>query len=391
MDKGLEMISGPSNATRASIDLPRRQLLVALPAVFVAGPLWAAAQRTAPPQRKRGGAVVSVRDHGARGNGTSDDTDALQRAIDALPDEGGTVEVPAGTYLIDPTRRPSLRNRMHLRLAPDAQLKAKPNAEERAYVLMAALVSDVEISGGRILGERDAHLGSTGEWGHGIALYGAKRVTVRDIHISRCWGDGISIGGKRVNPKDKGEAPAPSEDVVLANVTCTGNRRQGLSIGHSRDVRVYDCEFSDTAGTKPECGIDMEPDAARDVERVLVENCRIRGNAGSGIQVFRRVRDVTIRGCTIEGNRGYGVLAVAAIDGVIEDNEIHDNGYNGVMMRAQTRNYQVSRNRFRANATRRRPGAAAAKGAKAPEQSHVKRGENTSEINIVDNQFLDGG
>jgi polygalacturonase len=384
-------MSGSSDATRAAararIDLLRRQLLIALPAMFVAGPLWAAAQRSAPPQRKRGSAVVSVRDHGARGNGLNDDTDALQRAIDALPDDGGTVEVPSGTYLIDPTRRPSLRNRMHLKLAPDAQLKAKPNAEERAYVLMAVLVSDVEISGGRILGERDAHLGSTGEWGHGIALYGAQRVTVRDIHISRCWGDGISIGGKRVNPKNKREAATASQDVVLANVTCTGNRRQGLSIGHSRDIRVYDCEFSDTAGTKPECGIDMEPDAPGDVHRVLVENCRIFGNRGSGIQVFKRVHDVTIRGCTIERNHGYGVLTVTAIDGVITDNDIRDNGYNGVLLRTQTRNYQVSGNRFRANATRR----PRAKGKKVSAQVHVRRGEDTSEINIGDNQFLDGG
>lgn len=381
-------LGNAATAAAARIDLLRRRLLAALPAAFAAGPLSAMAASATPPQRKRGSAVVDVRDHGARGDGMNDDTAALQRAIDALPEEGGTVEVPAGTYLIDPTRRPSLRSRMHLKLAPDAELKAKPNAEERAYVLMAALVSDVEISGGRILGERDGHLGNSGEWGHGIALYGAKRVTVRDINVSRCWGDGIAIGGKRAKPTDRREAAIPSEDIVLAGVVCTGNRRQGLTIGHSRDVRVYDSEFSDTAGTLPECGIDMEPDAPGDVHRVLIENCRVRGNHGSGIQVFRRVHDVTVRRCTIERNRGYGVLAVAAIDGVIDDNEIRDNGYNGVLMRTQTRNYRVSRNRFRANATRRRAGA---KGAKVPVQAHIRRGENTSEISIADNQFMDGG
>jgi polygalacturonase len=321
----------------------------------------ASAATLVPPSRARGSARTSVRDHGARGDGVHDDSAAFQRAIDALPDDGGTVEVPAGTYLIDPTRRTSLRSRMHLQLAPDAQLKAKPNAEQRAYVLMAALVSDVEISGGRILGDRDAHLGSTGEWGHGIALYGASRVTVRDIHVSRCWGDGIGIGGKRPGGKKK-LAPVPSQDIVLSGVTCTGNRRQGLTIGHSRDVRVHDCEFSDTAGTLPQCGIDIEPDAPGTAVRAHIENCVVRGNRGSGIQIYKRSSEVTVKGCTIEDNRGYGVLAIGTTDGLIVDNLIRGNGLKGIGLRGGTRNYQASRNDLADNRLRQRKSPDAERG-----------------------------
>jgi parallel beta-helix repeat protein len=318
----------------------------------------ASAATLVPPSRARGSARTSVRDHGARGDGVHDDSAAFQRAIDAQPDDGGTVEVPAGTYLIDPTRRTSLRSRMHLELAPEAQLKAKPNAEQRAYVLMAALVSDIEISGGRILGDRDTHHGSTGEWGHGIALYGASRVTVRDILVSRCWGDGIGIGGKRPGGKKK-LAPVPSQDIVLSGVTCTGNRRQGLTIGHSRDVRVHDCEFSDTAGTLPQCGIDIEPDAPGTAVRAHIENCVVRGNRGSGIQIHKRSSDITVKGCTIENNGGYGVLAVGTMDGLIVDNLIRGNGLQGIGLRGGTRNYQASRNDLSGNRLRQRgpPGA----------------------------------
>lgn len=323
-------------------------------ACTASAPASASAATVVPPQRARGDAWTSVRDHGARGDGVHDDTAAFRRAIDSLPDDGGTVEVPAGTYVIDPTRRTSLRSRMHLKLAPDAQLTAKPNAQERSFVLMAALVDDVEISGGRILGDRDVHLGSTGEWGHGIALYGARRVTVRDIHVSRCWGDGIGIGGKRVGGRRSKNFPSPCEDVVLSGVTCTGNRRQGLTIGHSRDVRVHDSEFSHTGGTAPQAGIDIEPDAPGNALRVHIENCRMNNNRGCGIQIYKRSNGVTIRDCTIEDNGAFGVLAVGTTNGLIVDNLIRRNGQKGIALRDTATNYQASRNSLSDNRLRRR-------------------------------------
>src|SRR5687768_9645893 len=154
---------------------------------------------------------ADVRGFGARGNGVTDDTAAFQRAIDSLASGGGVVQVPAGRYLIDPLRSVRMRSRVDLRMAPGAKLMAKPNAAPRAYVLLAQSVSDVTISGGAIVGERDAHLGTTGEWGHGVMIRGSSRVTVRNMTISRCWGDGISIGGLART----GQAGVPSRDILI--------------------------------------------------------------------------------------------------------------------------------------------------------------------------------
>jgi hypothetical protein len=44
--------------------------------------------------------VVNVKHYGAIGDGTTDDTTAFQNALLALPSNGGTVFIPAGTYLI---------------------------------------------------------------------------------------------------------------------------------------------------------------------------------------------------------------------------------------------------------------------------------------------------
>lgn len=331
-------------------DFLRKSILLALPLAMGGIALPAMAAVYVPPTRTRGSTVFNVRNRGAYGDGVHDDTTAFQEAINALPSDGGTIYVPAGTYVIDPVRNVRLRSKMHLQLAPDARLVAKRNDAERAYVLMVYKVSDVEISGGQIVGDRDNHLGTTGEWGHGIMVRGSTRVTIRDMRISKCWGDGVSIGGAMVL-----NAPTiPSDDVVIANIVSTGNRRQGMSIGRSRRVRVYDSEFSYTSGIAPGCGINIEPDASDlgTTSTVHIENCALHHNQSNGIQVYKRVEGVTIKRCVIDYNGGYGVLAIGATSGYIALNRLEHNYLQGVMLRVATRNYQVSGNTFRNNNTR---------------------------------------
>jgi polygalacturonase len=353
-------------AARSSTDLGhngrreflRRSFFAAVPGVLTATGMSRALAATgtdataaySPPVRARGSAVLNVRNRGAYGDGIHDDTTAIQAAIDALPSDGGTILIPAGTYVIDPTRNLRLRSRMHLQLADGAILAAKRNGAERAYVVMVYKVSDVEISGGQIIGDRENHLGTTGEWGHAIMVRGSSRVTIRDIHLSKCWGDGISIGGAMVTA-----APTiPCNDVVIANVVCTNNRRQGLTIGCSTNVKVYDSEFSYSNGIAPQCGIDIEPDSsdARTTETVHIQNCLIRYNKGNGILSYKRVKGVTVKNCTIERNGGYGLLCVTPEGGYIAQNRFQHNYLYGVMFSAGTTSYQASGNVFKNNHTR---------------------------------------
>ena len=67
------------------------------------------------------GKVCDVKKYGAKGDGTTKDTVAVQKAIDdcTAGKGGGTVEVPAGTFVIAPI---SLKSNMTLHLAKDAKL-----------------------------------------------------------------------------------------------------------------------------------------------------------------------------------------------------------------------------------------------------------------------------
>jgi parallel beta-helix repeat protein len=293
---------------------------------------------------------ASVRSHGARGDGTTDDTDAFQQAIDAAGQGGGgIVTVPAGRYLLDPLRSVRLRSGVHLQMDAAATLLAKPNAEDRSVLLLVQDASDVTITGGRLLGERDRHLGTTGEWGHGIQLRGAQRVTLRDIHVSNFWGDGLSVAA--INPTRANPDTAPSTDVLLERIVSLGNRRQGLTIGRSSRVRVIDCEFAGTGGTAPEAGIDIEPDTGAGAQDIEIANCRIHDNHGPGIQVWKRAHHVRIHDCTLQDNR-YGVLVVGAEDTSIIGNRILGNALNGVVLRKGANGATISGNHFSDNAHR---------------------------------------
>ena len=82
-----------------------RAALATLGAGIAATPAGAAEPLPTPPDPNLGGArTYNIRDYGAKGDGVSVDTAALQAAIDACAqDGGGTVLVPAGTFQIGTT------------------------------------------------------------------------------------------------------------------------------------------------------------------------------------------------------------------------------------------------------------------------------------------------
>ncbi|MCL1634893.1 right-handed parallel beta-helix repeat-containing protein [Luteimonas sp. SX5] len=340
-----QAISGAGIGRR---DFLRQSFAIALPAALIgiAGPALAAAGSAATassytlPSRQRGSTVRNVRNYGAVGNGVADDTAAFQAAINSLPSAGGTVEVPAGTYRIDAVTSVKLRSYMHLKLAQDAKIVAKPNSAERYNILYVNKVRDVEISGGQIIGERSGHNGTTGEWGHGIFVRGSSNVTIRDTHISKCWGDGLVVAGA-----DMWQAPAQrSSNVFVANIVSTGNRRQAMSIGYVNDLKVYDSEFSNSNGATPQCGIDIEPENGNTSYKVLFENCLVRGNARYGMLLYKGSQGVTIRNCIVENNGSCGIVTRNATATYIVQSTIRNNSATGIFIQDGTKNCQISQN-----------------------------------------------
>jgi polygalacturonase len=326
--------------------MPRREflrnsLVLAAPLV-IGGISMPAFALTTPPTRSRGSTIRNVKNYGAAGNGSRDDTASIQAAINSLPSSGGTVVIPAGTYMIDASKSINTRSNMLLKLEPGAILKAKTNGLSRYYIIRISSDSNVEIAGGQLVGDRDTHRFGSGthEWGHGISIgASASRITIRDLRVSKCTGDGVCIGGH-------------ATDVVIANIISTNNRRQGLSLTQCSNIRVYDSEFSYTKGTSPECGIDIEPDEGGTCNSVLIQNCRLNNNAKYGFNVWKRTSNVTLTGCTIErnGSLGIGTNGVSTLK--VTNNTIRYNSATGVAYNDGTRGVTHSGNLSYGNYTR---------------------------------------
>ena len=120
----------PATSTRAKRTFFTKPLMITVASLALSAVALPAAASTwwnASPNLSIGSATVNVKNKGALGNGTHNDTAAIQAAIDSLPNSGGTVYVPAGRYMIDATKALRLHSHTRLKLDSDAELMSIPN------------------------------------------------------------------------------------------------------------------------------------------------------------------------------------------------------------------------------------------------------------------------
>ncbi|MGI8726008.1 MAG: glycosyl hydrolase family 28-related protein [Methyloceanibacter sp.] len=246
--------------------------------------------------RGRSSVVVSVKAKGAKGDGKTDDTAAIQAAITAVGGTGGTALVPKGTYMVDAEseKRLMLKSDMTLKLDDGATLKVIPNGAKHTAALTISAVSNVTVIGGTLEGDRKEHKTKSGQWGMGIRIVeDARDVTIANVTATKMWGDGFYVSS--------------ASNVRFCAVTAEGNRRQGLTIVAADGVLVLDSVFKDTRGTRPNAGIDLEPNKPDHIiTNVRIENSKFLDNAGAGIILnckHGRISKVEVARNVFRGNR----------------------------------------------------------------------------------------
>lgn len=160
-------------------------------------------------------------------------------------------------------------------------IKAIANSYEKTSIFFVSDVDNVIIEGGKLIGDIRTHIGTTGEWGYGIALIGARNTTIKNIVIEECWGDGINVQSLYSDYTNK-TTTGHCKRILIDNVKSLNNRRQGISIEGCIGAVIRNSEFSGTgsiASTAPGAGIDIEPWYAEQVATdIVIDNCKIFNN-----------------------------------------------------------------------------------------------------------------
>jgi polygalacturonase len=312
----------------------------------------ASAGTTAPIERgdPRRTSAFSVRDFGAKGDGTTIDTPAVNKAIEAASAAGGgTVLFPAGTYACFSIH---LRSNVELHLERGATIlaaegaqydPAEPKTAWDAYqdyghnhwhnsLLWGEDLHDVSITGpGLIYGK-----GLSRGWGAGpvaenpgvgnkaIALKNCRNVILRDFSILQGGHFGILATGV--------------DNLTIDNLIIDTNR-DGMDIDCCRNVRVSNCTvnspWDDGICLKSSYGLGY----ARATENVTITNCYVSGYwemgsvldgtwkkypADAKVSRTGRIKfgtesnggfiNVAVSNCVFEGCQG---LALETVDGAL--------------------------------------------------------------------------
>lgn len=264
--------------------------------------------------------VIDAGDYGARGDGTTLDTRAIQAAIDAASQRGGgEVHLRGGTFLAGTIE---LRSNVALHLHTGAVLLASTKQGDftQRSMIYAKGAEHIAVLGHGVI---DGHGEISREFpkvrSHLIHFVECSNVMVKDVtlrnsttwvqHYLKCTNlvvDGITVDS-RINPDIEGPRHLPE---------APGRNEDGLNLNSCRQVRVANCRIN-----SDDDGIVLKSTSERACSDVVISNCVVSSNASAiklGTESGGGFENVNVHNCAIYDTRNSGI-ALQIVDGGVLD------------------------------------------------------------------------
>lgn len=150
-------------------------------------------------------------------------------------------------------------------------------SNKRSYqILRVHNKKNISVYSPNIRGDKYHHDGDTGEWGMGISIRGSENISVFNPYISECWGDGIYIGYSKT----------PSQNVRIQGGVIDNNRRNGISVISVDSLIIQNVLISNSNGTDPQTGIDIEPNSSSDeINNIIINDLITFNNYHNGVLI----------------------------------------------------------------------------------------------------------
>lgn len=301
--------------------------------VVAAAPITAAveAARIAEPSWETGGGSgfvdATVGEWAVAWDGVTDDTANLVRLAAAAVLLGSPLRLPPGVGMVSTWAPPSGlvvvgagREQTTIRQLPSA-------SGANASVVDASNTTGVTVSDLTVDGNLAAFGAVSTEHKHGVQAQGVADLTLRNVRVVNCKGDGVYIGRS---------GSVHSARVVMSHCAVTGAYRNGLSVIDLTDGKFDFCDFTASVGTAPQAGVDVEPNSNADtVSDLRFVACTMSGNAGYGFTATMYPggllqERVALVGCAINDNTLQGVYLVGTTGIEFVGCEIDSNAQDGV-------------------------------------------------------------
>lgn len=253
------------------------------------------------------GRTVNILDYGAIADGQTDNTKAIQAAIDECAKGGGTVTVPEGTFLTGPV---FMRSNIHLHLEENSVLLGIDKMANYYDAFYPAVYGPMTSSSG---------------------VYTPSLIFADNVHNISVTGKGTidGQGGSDNFPKENNAKRRPK---LIFFIRCTNVKVEGITLRNSafwvqhylmcdgvvlKDLHVYshsnwnndgididskNVEISNCYIDSDDDGICFKSDTPLSCENVVVKDCIIKSNCNSikfGTSGFGGFKNIQVSNCQL--------------------------------------------------------------------------------------------